>query len=1073
MKTVPFTSLLLTLLFAGYAYGQVQSIRNGVLWRDTDGNRIQAHGTDILQHDGRYYLIGEDRTDNFSSYQGINLYVSDDLMNWEFLNKVVDATTNEQLGNPTLPRDERRFTERPNLVYNEQTQQFVIWAKYQNPDFNANEVAVFYSTTIDGDYTFHKAFQPRGFDTNDCSFFRDDDGSVYFITTHKGVNTPDDPTDNGTLNLYKLSDDYLDVEADPTFLFAGLSKEAPVLFKKDSLYYLLTSNKTGWRPNQGQYFTSSSLTSGWSAPKNFGNPINFDTQPTDVITISGTAGTSYYYVGDRWWDPRLPESKTIIVPMTIDGEDVTTQYVHEFTIDVTTGAWTAVDDNSYVPQDNWSVVSVSSEETTQTNNPATNAFDDDLNTIWHSQYSSGDDTNPHELVVDLGADYDVSGLMYIPRQDESKNGIVEDFQLYLSEDTTNWGPPVAAGEFSYWTELYFPQATARYLKFVTHSAFENTSQRFAAVAELRLMTNSEYDDELVQINSYYQINNDGFETGTEIDVSPGSKLTLGPQAQFDGVQSPYFGSYSWSGPNGFYSNERGITLDSLDASQAGEYTFYYLDDRYTCHTETITVNLTVTNVTARGESPSEVLVSWDAYPGRTGYAIEYREAGGSFTELARVGAGDTSYTHTGVTPGTEYEYRVAAILNEETLSTYSAAVSVTAPFIVVDYQDGDRGRTGSNVIKPQLRLSNEASYAVELNRLTVRYWFTVEDFSPLNFYTDYAALGKNKVKGTFVALDEARDGANYYLEMSFDTEQTIASQGTSGEIKTRIAKRNWTNFDEADDYSYRASDSYQPTQRITVYFDGKLIGGEEPEVSREPGVQLRVLHANRDAVANNAIKPHIRLVNEGNRSVALNEVTLRYWFSPEGSSPLNHVVEYAKLGKDQVQGAFYRAAVSTGGASDYFEVSFRDTSALPAFSETGEIKLRLHKQDWSSFDEQDDYSYQSASSYEANGKITAYVNGELVWGEEPADSSGSGITAINTLTVYPNTARETTTIRSDDPIETVGEMVVVDRMNVAHAVTVSQHDQQLWVQLPNLKAGPYIMRGTINGKPFTHRLLIE
>ncbi|MGB6150543.1 MAG: family 43 glycosylhydrolase, partial [Pricia sp.] len=406
MKKLLFTASIALLLFSS-VNAQVESIKNGVLWRDTEGNRIQAHGTDILKHDGRYYMIGEDRTTEFRSYQGINLYVSDDLRNWEFLNKLVDENTNEQMGNPNLPREERRFTERPNLIYNELTQKFVIWAKYQNPGFTANEVALFTSETIDGDYTFVKAFQPRGFDTNDCSFFRDDDGKVYFITTHNGVNTPNDPTDDGSLNLYELSDDYLDVKADPTFLLTGQNKEAPVIFKKDGLYYLLTSNKSGWTPNHGQYYTSTSLTSGWSGPKKYFNKLTYDSQPTDVITISDSAGNpSYYYVGDRWWDPRLPESKTIILPISVNSADATMrfQYVPEFKIDMSTGAWSAFDNNTYVPQDGWSVVSVSSEETTQTNNPATNAFDGDLSTIWHTRYSSGQDTQPHELVVDLGAE---------------------------------------------------------------------------------------------------------------------------------------------------------------------------------------------------------------------------------------------------------------------------------------------------------------------------------------------------------------------------------------------------------------------------------------------------------------------------------------------------------------------------------------------------------------------------------------------------------------------------------------------------------------------------------------------
>ncbi|MGB6151994.1 MAG: discoidin domain-containing protein, partial [Pricia sp.] len=205
------------------------------------------------------------------------------------------------------------------------------------------------------------------------------------------------------------------------------------------------------------------------------------------------------------------------------------------------------------------------------------------------RYSSGQDGQPHELVVDLGAEYDVSGFTYIPRQDTSPNGIVENFQLFLSADGSDWGTPVAAGALGYWNEVYFPQSTGRFMKFITYSTVYNTPPRFTTAAELRLISSSEYDNELVGINSYYRIDDNSFMTGNDIFVEEGSRLILGPQATFKGQQSPFFGSYSWSGPNDFYADERGITFDSLQAGQFGDYTFHYLDDRYNMHTEIVSV----------------------------------------------------------------------------------------------------------------------------------------------------------------------------------------------------------------------------------------------------------------------------------------------------------------------------------------------------------------------------------------------------------------------------------------------------------------------------------------------------
>ena len=42
--------ILVTLFFLAFSYGysQVNSIKNGIIWRDTNGNRVQANGGKII-----------------------------------------------------------------------------------------------------------------------------------------------------------------------------------------------------------------------------------------------------------------------------------------------------------------------------------------------------------------------------------------------------------------------------------------------------------------------------------------------------------------------------------------------------------------------------------------------------------------------------------------------------------------------------------------------------------------------------------------------------------------------------------------------------------------------------------------------------------------------------------------------------------------------------------------------------------------------------------------------------------------------------------------------------------------
>ncbi|GAA4299086.1 hypothetical protein GCM10023163_20470 [Aestuariibaculum suncheonense] len=547
---------------------QVQSIKNGISWKDTDGNRIQAHGASIIKHNGLYYMIGEDRSNQFI-FKGVNLYSSSDLMNWEFRNNIIDENTNSHL------KDRLRITERPCIIYNQATNKFVVWIKYQNAQYTNNKVGIFTSSTIDGKYTYIKEFFPDGYDSNDGNLFQDTDGKAYYISTNKA---------NGSLNLYTLSSDYLDV-VDSTILFPGENKEAPVIFKKDNLYYMLSSTKTGWDPNQMRFSTSTSLKSGWSAWQLVGNKITFDSQPTDVIKLTGTNGTNFYYVGDRWKDLGLRESKIVMFPLNVNNGSLSMNYVKEFKIDLSTSDWIEYDDNVYVPQENWSLVSVSSQELTGSY-MAVNAFDGDDNTMWHTKWSGGADAQPHEIVINLGANYDVSGFSYVPRKDSSLNGIVRDFQLFFSTDGINWGAPTASGWLGYNTDVFFETTQAHYMKFVSYSDFNGTN--YTSAAELKLMMNNEFESG--GINSYVNVDSQGWYTGTNINVNIGSRVEFGPQAwDFNGGQTQFYGFFSWYGPSNYHSTERAPIIDNIQANQLGEYTVYYLDDRFSMQKKTLNI----------------------------------------------------------------------------------------------------------------------------------------------------------------------------------------------------------------------------------------------------------------------------------------------------------------------------------------------------------------------------------------------------------------------------------------------------------------------------------------------------
>jgi hypothetical protein len=105
-----------------------------------------------------------------------------------------------------------------------------------------------------------------------------------------------------------------------------------------------------------------------------------------------------------------------------------------------------------VPKETWSLIYVDSEEV---NYPgyATMSFDGDPETIWHTRWSTGNDTYPHEIQIDMGEKYLVSEFTVLNRQD-GENGRIKDYELYISDNLENWGLPVSVGT---WENTAAPQ----------------------------------------------------------------------------------------------------------------------------------------------------------------------------------------------------------------------------------------------------------------------------------------------------------------------------------------------------------------------------------------------------------------------------------------------------------------------------------------------------------------------------------------------------------------------------------------------------------------------------------------
>jgi len=310
----------------------------GLQWADTSGNPIQAHGGGVIKVGSYYYWFGENRNPD-GTFFAVSCYRSTDLVNWEFRNNVLTQKSAAELNRANI--------ERPKVIYNATTSQYVMWMHWENgTDYTASRAAVASSSSVDGNYTYLGSARPllgtgvvdhgiAGYQSRDATLFVDTDGQAYFISASN---------ENYDLNLYRLKSDYLSIDTLAAVLFPGGHREAPALWKRNGVYFLLTSAATGWSPNQAAYATSSSLASGWSAWSNVGDATTFYSQSTFVVPVAGAAGTAYLYMGDRWagaWGGPVNDSTYIFLPVAFPSNtSMTMTWNNTVTIDAGAGAVT-------------------------------------------------------------------------------------------------------------------------------------------------------------------------------------------------------------------------------------------------------------------------------------------------------------------------------------------------------------------------------------------------------------------------------------------------------------------------------------------------------------------------------------------------------------------------------------------------------------------------------------------------------------------------------------------------------------------------------------------------------------
>lgn len=135
----------------------------------------------------------------------------------------------------------------------------------------------------------------------------------------------------------------------------------------------------------------------------------------------------------------------------------------------------------------------------------------------------------------------------------------------------------------------------------------------------------------------------------------------------------------------------------------------------------------------------------------------------------------------------------------------------------------------SNTIYVRYKLTNNGSDSIKLSDLKLRYYYTKEGTADQNFYCDWSNAGSQYVSGALHALTPSKKTADQYLEISFTSDAGSIDPGHSVEVQGRLAKSDWSNYTQTNDYSYQSTASaYTSWNHVTAYQSGQLVYGVEP-----------------------------------------------------------------------------------------------------------------------------------------------------------------------------------------------------------------------------------------------------
>lgn len=345
---------------------------------DADGNHVNAHGGCIIAYNGEWLWYGEARPRFGFTSEGVSLYTapigtqpisaSDSLaatpldLKWKYRGLVL--TVVDEAGSPI---ERGCIIERPKVLYNERTRQFVMLfhSELKGRGYEAAQTGFATSESPYGPFRLHhvqrpnpgrwpadfsdedikraKALNPSDYPewwtptwrtaveqglllakdfesgqmSRDMTVYVDDDGTAWHIYSSE---------ENLTLQAAELTPDYLGYTGRYYRIAPGGQNEAPCLLKHGDTYWLICSGCTGWTPNEARMFSAKSIQGPWtqhpSPMQGPGAKRTFEAQGTWIWSQPSPAADSptLYFMADVWMPRSLALSRHLCLPITFEGD---------------------------------------------------------------------------------------------------------------------------------------------------------------------------------------------------------------------------------------------------------------------------------------------------------------------------------------------------------------------------------------------------------------------------------------------------------------------------------------------------------------------------------------------------------------------------------------------------------------------------------------------------------------------------------------------------------------------------------------------------------------------------------